>query len=126
MTLCRRGRSVFSLTLVRGLVAILLIGGAALGNARWTGTLCYFCTFAAFRSIRGMACVPPSIVPRSGDSRRGGRQRGQRSYPSVPGRRRGGGRRRARSVPAAVVHVSQAGGRRLPLPPRAQRHPALN
>src|SRR4029453_5278978 len=60
MTLCRRGRSVFSLTLVRGLVAILLIGGAALdsGTDGWPPAL--FCTFAALRSIRDgwLACRP--------------------------------------------------------------------
>src|SRR5262245_4158627 len=78
MTLCRRGRSVLSLTLVRGLVAILLIGGAALGNAHLGGTPAPFCTFAALRSIRagglpagrdcstvGLSDAKPIIAPPS-------------------------------------------------------------
>src|SRR5262245_57505762 len=58
MTLCWRGCSVFSLTLVRGLVAILLIGGAALDSGTVGRHPCAILHVRglAFNSGRWLAC----------------------------------------------------------------------
>src|ERR1700693_4183063 len=59
ITLCRRGRSVFSRTLVRGVVAILLIEGAASDHG--PAPLCQRGNRQINRSAFKLAC--PSLPP---------------------------------------------------------------
>src|SRR5262245_36708754 len=63
MTLCRRGRSVFRRTLVRGLVVMSVIGEHLPTTAQWTAH--HFRTFATPPAISGEPPLMPRLPDRS-------------------------------------------------------------